>query len=299
MNNTVVSREVMQTKEAVQLKYKKKVRTSEKINAWVSRVVLIFVCLVTLFPIIAIVSASLSEGTNFVQSTILPEAITFDNYRKVLQETDFLIWLKNSLIICFAVSIIQLLITVPAGFAFSKIKFKFRSKGLLALIILQMFPATMALPAILAVAYKIEGMDSFLVLILIQCAGSAYNIWLMKGYIDGLPDDLIEAAYVDGATRFEAFIKIILPLMKSMIAVIFLLSFINAYSEFMFTSALMKDAGHQTLATGLRTFIREKFSANWTQYSAAAVMSSLPIVVLFLANQKFMAKGLTAGAVKG
>ena len=79
----------------------------------------------------------------------------------------------------------------------------------------------------------------------------------------------------------------------------FLLSFINAYSEFMFTSALMKDTANQTLATGLRTFIRDKFSANWTQYSAAAVMSSVPIVALFLANQKFMAKGLTAGAVKG
>ena len=87
--------------------------------------------------------------------------------------------------------------------------------------------------------------------------------------------------------------------MKSMIAVIFLLSFINAYSEFMFTSALMKDTANQTLATGHRTFIRDKFSANWTQYSAAAVMSSVPIVALFLANQKFMAKGLTAGAVKG
>ena len=121
----------------------------------------------------------------------------------------------------------------------------------------------------------------------------------MKGYIDGIPNELIEASYVDGATTFQAFIKVILPLMKSMIAVIFLLSFINAYSEFMFTSALMKDTANQTLATGLRTFIRDKFSANWTQYSAAAVMSSVPIVALFLANQKFMAKGLTAGAVKG
>lgn len=299
MDNSLVREEVIKTKATENLKYKKKLRTAQKVNAWAARVVLIFVCLITLFPIIAIVTASFSEGTNFVQSTLLPESWTFDNYKKVIENTDFLIWMKNSLIICFSVSIIQLLITIPAAFAFSKLKFKFKSKGLLMLIILQMFPATMALPAILAVAYKIEGMDSFLVLILIQCAGSAYNIWLMKGYIDGIPNELIEASYVDGATTFQAFIKVILPLMKSMIAVIFLLSFINAYSEFMFTSALMKDTANQTLATGLRTFIRDKFSANWTQYSAAAVMSSVPIVALFLANQKFMAKGLTAGAVKG
>ena len=290
MDNSLVREEVIKTKATENLKYKKKLRTAQKVNAWAARAVLIFVCLITLFPIIAIVTASFSEGTNFVQSTLLPESWTFDNYKKVIENTDFLIWMKNSLIICFSVSIIQLLITI---------KFKFKSKGLLMLIILQMFPATMALPAILAVAYNINGMDSFLVLILIQCAGSAYNIWLMKGYIDGIPNELIEASYVDGATTFQAFIKVILPLMKSMIAVIFLLSFINAYSEFMFTSALMKDTANQTLATGLRTFIRDKFSANWTQYSAAAVMSSVPIVALFLANQKFMAKGLTAGAVKG
>lgn len=281
------------------LKYKKNLRTGQKVGIWTSRLVLIFMCLIVLFPVFAIVSASMAKGQTFTQKTILPAAWTLENYIKVIRDTNFLLWVKNSLILCFFVAVIQLIMTVPAGYAFSKLKFKGRSKGLMSLLILQMFPATMALPAILAVAFRINGMDNILVLILILCGGSAYNIWLMKGYIDGIPQELIEAAYVDGATTFQTFFKIVLPLMRNMMVVIFLFSFIGTYGEFMFTAALMKEPTTQTIATGLRQFINNNFSANWTQYSAAAIMASLPIVLLFLGTQKFISKGLVAGSVKG
>lgn len=287
------------TTKTPKYKYKKKLRTGQKVGVWISRVVLIIMCLIVIFPILAIVAASMAKGEAFTQKTIFPSVWTLENYVKVLQDTNFLIWVKNSLFVCLAVATIQLLMTVPAGYAFSKLKFKGRSKGLFSLIILQMFPATMALPAILAVAYAIGGMDNLWVLVLILCGGSAYNIWLMKGYIDGIPQELIEAAYVDGATTFQTFFKIVLPLMKNMMIVIFLFSFIGTYGEFIFTAALMKEPSTQTVATGLRQFINNKFSANWTQYSAAAIMASLPIVGLFLGTQKFLAKGLVAGAVKG
>lgn len=290
-----------QTNEAKvpKYKYKKNLRTGQKVGVWVSRLVLIFMCLIVIFPVLAIVTASMAKGQAFTQKTILPAAWTLENYVKVIRDTNFLIWVRNSLVLCFSVAIIQLCMTVPAGYAFSKLKFRGRSKGLLSLLILQMFPATMALPAILAVAFRINGMDNMLVLILILCGGSAYNIWLMKGYIDGIPQELIEAAYVDGATSFQTFFKIVLPLMKNMIVVIFLFSFIGTYGEFMFTAALMKEPTNQTIATGLRQFINNNFSANWTQYSAAAIMASLPIVLLFLSTQKFISKGLVSGAVKG
>lgn len=280
------------------VKYKKNLRTGQKVGVWASRLALIFMCLIVLFPVFAIVSASMAKGQAFTQKTILPVAWTLENYVKVIRDTNFLIWVKNSLVLCFCVAIIQLIMTVPAGYAFSKLKFKGRSKGLMSLLILQMFPATMALPAILAVAFRINGMDNILVLILILCGGSAYNIWLMKGYIDGIPQELIEAAYVDGATTFQTFFKIVLPLMRNMMVVIFLFSFIGTYGEFMFTAALMKEPTTQTIATGLRQFINNNFSANWTQYSAAAIMASLPIILLFLGTQKFISKGLVSGSVK-
>ena len=169
----------------------------------------------------------------------------------------------------------------------------------MGLLILQMFPTTMALPAILSVAYKFEMMDKLGGLILLLAVGSAYNIWLMKGYMDGIPKELSEAAYMDGATTFQVFIKIVFPLIKNMIIVIFIFAFVGAYSEFLFTSALIKDPFTETVATGMRGFIKDKYSANWTQYSAAAMMASVPVVLISVLSQKFFAQGLTAGSVKG
>lgn len=281
------------------LKYKKKLRPGEVRKAWISRILLWVMMAIVLFPVLAIVSASMAKGNAFTQSTIFPTSWTLENYKKVITNTNFLIWVKNSLIVCFATAIMQLAMTIPASFAFSKLKFKGRRKGLMFLLLLQMFPTTMALPAILGIAYKLNGMDKIITLIIIGCGGSAYNIWLLKGFLDGIPKELSEAAFVDGATTFQTFVKIILPLTKNMLVVIFLFSFISSYGEYIFASALLKNPDSQTLMVGLRSFINNKFSANWPQYSAAAVMASAPIVVLFLMSQKFISKGLVSGAVKG
>lgn len=282
-----------------ELKYVKKIKPSARRIAWASRVVLWIMIAIVLIPILAVVSASLAKGQTFTQASIFPKTITFENYVKVLTTTKFLIWVKNSIFLCGSVAVIQLMLTVPPAFAFSKLKFKGRKYGLMSLLLLQMFPSAMALPAILGVAYRFNMMDKLWGLILLLAGGSAYNIWLMKGYVDGIPKELTESAYIDGATTFQAFIKIILPLIKNMMIVIFIFSFVGTYSEFFLTSALIKDADTQTVATGLRTFIDNKYSANWTQFSAAAIMSSVPVVAIFVASQKFFAQGLTAGAVKG
>jgi len=282
-----------------ELKYVKKIKPSEKRIAWASRVVIWIMMLIVLVPIMAVLSASMAKGNSFTQMSIFPTTFTMDNYIKVLTETKFLIWVENSLIVCLSVAILQLFMTIPAAFAFSKLKFKGRKYGLMGLLILQMFPTTMALPAILSVAYNYDMMDKLGGLIILLAVGSAYNIWLMKGYMDGVPKELSEAAYIDGATTFQVFSKIILPLIKNMIIVIFIFAFVGAYSEFLFTSALIKDPFVETLATGMRGFIKDKYSANWTQYSAAAMMASLPVVIISVVSQKFFAQGLTAGSVKG
>ena len=285
-------------------KYEEKISARDRRKAWLSRIVLWIFVAIVLFPILAIFAASVSEGSSF-STELLPKSVTFENYSKVISDTDFLLWVKNSLIVCVSAALIQLLLTTPAAFAFSKLRFRFRSSGLMSLLILQMFPVTMALPAILTICYTLKdtvgiaGTDNLIVIILLVAGGSAYNIWLMKGYMDGIANDLIEAAYVDGCTTLQVFIKIVLPLMRNMLLVIFLFAFIGAYSEFIYSSSLLKDPSVQTVATGLQSFIKDKFSSNWTQYSAAAIMASVPVVVLFMALQKFVASGLTAGSVKG
>ncbi|EGT0012864.1 TPA: sugar ABC transporter permease [Clostridium perfringens] len=282
-----------------ELKYERKLRPAERRMAWISRIFIWFMLLVVLFPVFAVVSASMAKGEVFTQTSLIPSAWTLENYAKVLTETNFLIWVKNSLIICVVVSVIQLLLTVPMAFAFSRLKFWGRKKGLMMLLLLQMFPTTMSLPAILALAYRLDGMDHIITLIIISAGASAFNIWLLKGAIDGIPKELTEAAYVDGASTFQTFTMIILPLLRNMLLVIFLFTFIGAYSEFIFASALLKSPESLTLAVGMQQFITNNFSANWTQYSAAAIMASIPIVAFATIAQKYMAKGLTAGSVKG
>ncbi|MBI6020753.1 sugar ABC transporter permease [Clostridium perfringens] len=282
-----------------ELKYERKLRPAERRMAWISRIFIWFMLLVVLFPVFAVVSASMAKGEVFTQTSLIPSAWTLENYAKVLTETNFLIWVKNSLIICVVVSVIQLLLTVPMAFAFSRLKFWGRKNGLMMLLLLQMFPAAMSLPAILALAYRLDGMDHIITLIIIQAGAGAFNIWLLKGAIDGIPKELTEAAYVDGASTFQTFTMIILPLLRNMLLVIFLFTFIGAYSEFIFASALLKSPESLTLAVGMQQFITNNFSANWTQYSAAAIMASIPIVVFATVAQKYMAKGLTAGSVKG
>ncbi|MCX0354249.1 sugar ABC transporter permease [Clostridium perfringens] len=282
-----------------ELKYERKLRPAERRMAWISRIFIWFMLLVVLFPVFAVVSASMAKGEVFTQTTLIPSALTLENYAKVLTETNFLIWVKNSLIICVVVSIIQLLLTVPMAFAFSRLKFWGRKNGLMTLLLLQMFPAAMTLPAILALAYRLDGMDHIITLIIIQAGAGAFNVWLLKGAIDGIPKELTEAAYVDGASTFQTFTMIILPLLRNMLLVIFLFTFIGAYSEFIFASSLLKSPESLTLAVGMQQFITNNFSANWTQYSAAAIMASIPIVAFATIAQKYMAKGLTAGSVKG
>ncbi|WP_024614292.1 ABC transporter permease subunit [Clostridium sp. Ade.TY] len=281
------------------LTYKKKLRPSEVKGVWISRIFLIFMVFIVLFPIVSIVGASMAKGEAFTQTTLFPQSFSLENYKKVLTETDFLQWVRNSLIVCFAVSVIQLILTIPIAFAFSKLKFTGRKNGLMFLLLLQMFPAAMALPAILAIVYRLNAMDHLITLIIIQCGATAYNIWLMKGFIDGIPKELIEAAYVDGASTFQTFLKIVLPLTRNMLLVIFLFTFVGAYSEFIFTSAIMKSPTLQTVPLGLQQFITNQFSTNWTQYSAGAIMASIPIVVLASIGQRYMSKGLVAGSVKG
>jgi len=288
----------MNLKKGNKYKYKKKLRSDEIRNLWLGRIFIWIMIAITLFPIIAVVSASMAKGDAFTQTTFFPAQWTLENYKKLFEKTDFLLWVKNSLLICTTVALIQLALSVPAAFAFSKLRFWGRKNGLMSLLILQMFPTTMALPAIIGVVYAYNLTNRPWVLILILAGGSAYNIWLLKGSIDGIPDELIEAAYIDGASVLQTFIKIILPLLRNMLIVIFLFSFIGAYSEFMFTSALLKNADLQTITTGLQKFIKNNFSANWTMYSAAAILATVPIVTIFMIFQKYIASGLVSGSVK-
>ena len=274
-------------------------RAYDRFNLWGSRVLIWIAIIITMLPLYWVVVASFQSGEAFFSESLLPTSFTLDNYAKVLNETDFKKWMTNSLLLSTGVALFQTLMTVLAAYAFSRMRFLGRKYGLMTLLILQMFPNFMAISAIFGLVAKLDLMDSLWALMLVMIGGNAFNIWLMKGYLDALPKDIDEAATVDGASHWQIFWRIILPLSVPMLAVIFLFSFIGVYAEFVLSSVLLKSPENLTLAVGLQMFIKNQFSANWTAFSAAAVMVCVPVVVIFMLLQRWIASGLMAGSVKG
>lgn len=278
---------------------KEKISARDARRLWVSRVVIWIVIVLVMFPVLWIVMSSFSAGDSFFLSSLFPEHLSTEHYTALFRETDFLLWVGNSLKFCFIVAVIQLIMTSLAAYAFSRLQFTGRKYGLMALLVLQVFPNSMAVAGYYILIYQFGLVDSSLALIFVLAGGSAFNIWLLKSYIDGLPVELDEAAMIDGANGFQVFYKIIIPLATPQLAVIFLFSFIATYSEYVITSIFLQTPGKMTLALGLQTFISDQFAAHWTMFSAAAVVSSLPIMIIFMCLQKFIQSGLVAGGVKG
>ncbi len=278
---------------------REKMNGSEMRALWGSRIVIWITIILVLFPVVWIVMSSFSAGDSFFLSSLFPEKFSVEHYVTLFRETDFTVWVWNSLKFCVIVATIQLVITSLAAYAFARLRFIGRKYGLMSLLVLQVFPNSMAVAGYYILIYRFGLVDSSLALIFVLAGGSAYNIWLLKSYIDGLPVELDEAAMVDGANQFQVFYKIIIPLAMPQLAVIFLFSFIATYSEYVITSIFLQTPGKMTLALGLQSFISDQFAAHWTLFSAAAVISSLPIMIVFMCLQRFIQSGLVAGSVKG
>jgi arabinogalactan oligomer/maltooligosaccharide transport system permease protein len=279
-------------------KIKKRMTKEDRTALSVSRIIIWIVMLLIIYPAFWIFSASFSTGDSFFMSSLFPTQISFNNYRQLFSKTDFALWVTNSLKLCLYVSVIQLFLTSMAAYAFSRLRFPGKKNGLKALLLLQVFPSSMAISGYYILIYHFNLVDNLFAIILVLSGCSAFNIWLLKSYMDGIPKELDEAAFVDGANYRQVFLKIVLPLSMPQLIVIFLFTFIATYSEYVLTSVFLQSPQKFTLALGLQSFITNQFAAHWTLFAAASVLASLPIMILFMALQKFIQNGLTAGGVK-
>ena len=285
----------------------KRLTTKEKIKIGFMHAGLILGLIIVLFPAYWVLLASFKEGGSLFSQDLFPKTYTFDNYRKLLTETSFLLWMKNTMILCICSSLLALVVTVTAGYAFSRMKFTGRKWGLMTMILMQMFPAAMAMVAIYKLLLYLSnitggavGLNTLSGLILVYAGGGIpFNTWIIKGYLDGLPKELEESAYMDGATQTQTFLKIILPLLMPILAVVTIFNFIGPYADFLFPSIVLTGEDKFTLAVGMRAFISGSFSANWTQFAAASILGAFPILAIFFSLQRFLVEGLTKGALKG
>ena len=283
-----------------------------KRRSMVKRIVQYIVIFSTLafafFPIIWIFSASINPGGTLYGQRLIPRNPTLEHYRILFTDDryPFILWLLNSLKVSTVASAITVFLCALGSYAFSRFNFRGRRPLLLSLLLVQMFPIMLAFVALYLLLLWIGkyipfmGLNTHAGLILVYLGGSlGFNTWLMKGYFDTIPHDLEEAALIDGATRFQAFLRIILPLARPILTVIFILSFIGNYSEYMLASIILTDSKKYTLAVGLNFFITTDYAKHWGTFAAAAILGSLPILIIFFSLQDQIVSGLTGGGVKG
>ena len=292
--------------------YVQQVRGSMKVRRKISigvRLVIAAILIVfSIFPILWVISASLDPTGSLATQQLIPRSPGLDNYNTLIVsgEFPFWIWLGNSIKIAAITSILSLAITTAAAFAFSRFRFQGRQTMLKAILLIQVFPALLALVATFLMISQIGdvlpfmGLNTHASLILVYLGGAmGINIWLMKGFLDTIPRDIDESAMVEGATDWQIFTQLILPLLRPILVVIAILNYISTYGEFVLARVLLKSQEKYTLMVGLQVFSAAQFSQRWGVFAAGALIGALPIMLIYFIFQDQIVGGLTQGAVKG
>ena len=215
-------------------------------------------------------------------------------------ETKFLLWVRNTFLISGLTGLLAVLLTATAGYAFARFRhLPGRYPLLLFFIFVQMFPGFLALVAIYYLLSWLDLLNTFTGLVLAYSGGIiSFGTWVYKGYLESISPSLEEAAMVDGATKWQVFTKILLPLSAPMFVFIFLLQFVGTYSEFVLANLVLTGVESWNVGVGLRSFTTGQFQTKWGIFAAASVLGSLPILFLFYGFQQYFVSGYTAGAVK-
>ena len=270
----------------------------------------------TLFPLLAVVSISLRPG-NFATGSLIPSEISLEHWKLALGVSyvdaqgvrvdppfPVLLWLWNSIKIAAISAFLIVAISTTAAYAFARMKFAHKQSLLNSMLLLQMFPVAVALVAVYAIfdglgqVVPALGVETHAAVIVAYLGGVAMHIWTIQGYFETIPAEIEENAKVDGATPWQAFSRVLLPMAVPILMVVFVLAFIGTIIEYPIASILLREEPHLTLAVGSKFYLYEQRYL-WGDFAAAAVLSGLPITLVFVWAQRWIVSGLTSGGVKG
>ncbi len=267
---------------------------------------LVAITTLVLYPVALVLKKAFEPGTHFALSASpIPTETTLDHFRSLLGATSgggelmFLRYALNSAAVALATTIIGVALSCTAAYALSRHRFAGRQTSLTSFLVVQMFPATLLIMPLYVVLNRLGMLNSLVGLVLVYATTAIpFCVWTLKGYFDTLPRELEEAARIDGASSWGVFFRVVLPLAKPGIAITALFSFMTAWNEFILASTFMTEDSSYTLPVLLQSSIGE-YSANWGVFAAGAILTSLPVMVLFYLLQGYLVGGLTAGSVKG
>lgn len=267
------------------------------------QIILSLIALLWVFPIIWILLTSFrEEGGRFV-SYIFPKRYTLDNYKYLFTNDNypFLQWFLNTLFVSVITCILSTIITVSMAYTLSRLRFKFRKRILKIALVLNMFPGFMSMIAIYYILKSMNLTQSLWALILVYSSGAALSFYIAKGFFDTIPHSVDESAMIDGATKFNIYTRITLPLSKPIIVYTILMSFTGPWMDFIFARVIMGDNIEKyTVAIGLYSMMtRSSANSNYMAFAAGCVLIAVPISLLFMKLQHYYVEGITSGSVKG
>ena len=278
-------------------------KKSKKMNqaGIVSYLILIFFSLLVLYPLLWMVLTSLKtlEETFLVPPVWFPENPSLQAYSDIFVKYPLADYFRNSVIVTAATTAVSVVVSCLAGYAASRSRSKLKKPFMTFLLVLQMFPAVMLLVPYykMLTAYKL--VDTLPGLILPNIAFTMpFCTWMMMGYFNTIPAELEQAAMIDGCNKYQSFLRVICPLTMPGVAATAIYSFIQVWNEYMFSQTLMKTETSKALTVGIAQMVGE-YRTWWNDMMAASVLTSLPLIIVFIFMQKYFISTLTAGAVKG
>ncbi len=272
---------------------------------WIIALILIAFAL---FPVLWIASSAFNPSNTLASATLIPSNLGFGNF-EILFNTPgrpFGRWLWNSIKISSITTILVVAITTLAAYAFSRFRFSGRVNMLKGILLIQVFPSLLAIIAVFTLITQFGtivpalGLDTHAGLILVYLGGAmGVNVWLVKGFFDTIPRAIDESAMVDGATHWQTFTQLLLPLMRPMLIVVGILTFIGTYGDFILARILLKSSEQYPLMVGLFLYTAGQFSQQWGAFAAGALIGAAPVMIVYLLLQDQIVGGLTQGSVKG
>ena len=278
-------------------------KASRRLGNTVVYVMLVIMTIVWMFPFVGILLESFKTETKMQTPYLFPKEFGFDHYVRLFKETDFLLWFRNTAIMGIATAVLQTVFVLAMSYTLSRLRFKGR-KGLMnMMLIMGMFPGFLTLILIKKVFWDLGLTDDMapIGLIIVYCASSGMGYYVSKGFFDTISKSLDEAARVDGATRWQVFYKVIMPLSKPIIIYTILMGFMAPWGDFMMAKYIINgDPNGMNVAVMMQTWLSKNLlNDNYTMFCAAAVIVAVPVTAVFLALQKYYVEGVTGGAVKG
>lgn len=276
-------------------------RASDRLPVAASYGVLGVLVLVVLFPFYWMIVSSL-KGEDQMRSLVSmfwPSPFLLDSYRELLQKTDFLAWYGNSVVVAFSSTFLATAVGTIGAYALARLRFRGRAFMASAVLITYLVPPSILFIPLYAQIRNLGLADSLAGLIAAYPSFTVpFVTWLLMGYFESIPEELEQAAMIDGATRFGAFRRVVLPLAAPGVLAAGLYAFTQAWNEFLYALVFITDVKLRTLPVGLSSFITGDVYG-WGYLMAGAVLTTLPVIAAYTYLQKYMVEGLTAGSVKG